>query len=143
LHRFIPPAIANCTQLRALYLRDKYLDGEIYVGLGKLSNLMILDLSNNSLKGPIPPSVGQMSRLKFLNLSTNFLAGELPKIRVLQGFGNHSFVGDLDLCGQQLDTLCKKSLGFPVVLPDSDCDADPTSTKPSGRISKESLLEQW
>lgn len=140
LHGFIPPEIADCTELRALYLRDNYLDGEIPGGLGKLSNLMILDLSSNSLKGSIPPSIGQLSRLKFLNLSTNFLAGEIPKTGVLQGFGNHSFVGNLDLCGQQLDTLCKKSLGFPAVIPDSDCDVDPASTKQSGRVSNGILI---
>eukprot|EP01018_Ginkgo_biloba_P001409 Gb_27837 [translate_table: standard] len=149
LHGFIPPTIGNCTELRALYLRDNYLEGEIPAHLGKLSNLMILDLSSNSLKGLIPPSIGELGRLKFLNLSTNFLAGEIPKTGILRGFGNHSFVGNLDLCGQQVNTLCKNALGFPAVIPDSDYDIDPgdlskfhtiVPTKTSARYSNGILI---
>lgn len=47
---------------------------------------------------------------------------------------NFRFVDSLDLCGQQLDTLCKRSLGFPAVLPNSDYDVDPASTKQSEQV---------
>ncbi|KAL4199881.1 hypothetical protein AMTRI_Chr03g146990 [Amborella trichopoda] len=117
LHGTIPAEIGNCTELRALYLRANYLEGGIPTELGRLSNLIILDLSSNSLRGSIPPSIGHLGRLRFLNLSTNFLSGEIPKTGVLGSFGNFSFIGNLDLCGPQVQRLCKGSLGFPAVLP--------------------------
>eukprot|EP01018_Ginkgo_biloba_P016308 Gb_15404 [translate_table: standard] len=123
LHGLIPPEIGNCTALRALYLRDNYLEGEIPAEMGNLSSLVILDLSSNSLKGTIPPSIGELGMLKFLNLSTNFFAGEIPKFGVLGGFGNHSFVGNLDLCGLQVQRLCKNTLEFPAVVPEPGYDA--------------------
>ncbi|GLJ29334.1 hypothetical protein SUGI_0578490 [Cryptomeria japonica] len=140
LQGFIPPEIANCKELRALYLNHNQLEGEIPAGLGSLFNLMILDLSSNLLKGRIPPSIGHLERLQLLNLSTNFLTGEIPKTGVLKGFGNRSFVGNLNLCGQQIDMLCRNALGFPAVLPTSDPDVDTVSTRTSKRYSNGILI---
>ncbi|TQD81403.1 hypothetical protein C1H46_033044 [Malus baccata] len=57
------------------------------------------------------------SSFRWRNLSTNFLSGEIPDIGILSTFGNDSFVGNLDLCGQQVHKPCRTSLGFPAVLP--------------------------
>ncbi|XP_009369360.2 LRR receptor-like serine/threonine-protein kinase FEI 2 [Pyrus x bretschneideri] len=117
LHGNIPNEITNCAELRALYLRANYLQGGIPSDIGNLSYLTILDLSSNLLKGTIPSSIGRLSKLHSLNLSTNFFSGEIPDVGVLSTFGNNSFIGNLDLCGQQVRKPCRTSLGFPAVLP--------------------------
>ncbi|KAK9036463.1 hypothetical protein V6N11_078464 [Hibiscus sabdariffa] len=120
LHGLIPNEITNCTHLRALYLRANYLEGGIPSNVGSLSLLTVLDLSSNLLKGAIPSSLGRLTRLRYLNLSTNFFSGEIPDIGVLNTFGNKSFLGNLDLCGQQIQRPCRTSLGFPAVLPHAE-----------------------
>ncbi|CAK8563133.1 unnamed protein product [Lathyrus sativus] len=117
LHGIIPVEITNCTELRALYLRANYFQGGIPAGIGNLSFLNILDVSSNSLKGAIPSSIGRLSHLQVLNLSTNFFSGEIPDIGVLSTFQKNSFIGNLDLCGRQIQKPCRTSLGFPVVIP--------------------------
>ncbi|KAI4342570.1 hypothetical protein MLD38_027183 [Melastoma candidum] len=120
LHGSIPVEIANCTDLRPLYLRGNYLQGGIPAALGNLLNLFILDLSSNSLKGAISTTIGRLTRLPHLNLSTNFFTGEIPNMGVLGNFGRNLFVGNLDLCGQQVLKPCRTSLGFPAVLPHAE-----------------------
>ncbi|TQD76954.1 hypothetical protein C1H46_037500 [Malus baccata] len=104
LHGNIPNEITNCAELRALYLRANY------------------------LQGGIPSDIGNLSYLTILNLSTNFFSGEIPDVGVLSTFGNNSFIGNLDLCGQQVRKPCRTSLGFPAVLPH-------TAAMPSKRSS--------
>ncbi|KAJ1438972.1 Protein kinase domain [Sesbania bispinosa] len=122
LHGIIPNEITNCTELRALYLRANYFQGGIPAAIGNLSYLNILDLSSNSLKGAIPSSLGRLSHLQILNLSTNFFSGEIPDIGVLSTFQKNSFIGNLDLCGRQVQKPCRTSLGFPVVIPHAESD---------------------
>ncbi|KAL3845994.1 hypothetical protein ACJIZ3_003397 [Penstemon smallii] len=98
LHGFIPNEIGNCSQLRALYLRANY------------------------FQGGIPSNVGNLSLLTILNLSTNFFSGEIPDVGVLSKFRNNSFIGNLDLCGRQVNKPCRTSLGFPAVLPHAESD---------------------
>ncbi|XP_047966203.1 LRR receptor-like serine/threonine-protein kinase FEI 1 [Salvia hispanica] len=120
LHGFIPNEIAQCSELRALYLRANYFQGGIPSTIGNVSMLTILDLSSNTLKGAIPSSLGRLTRLSYLNLSSNFLSGEVPDVGVLSKFGSKSFIGNLDLCGQQVNKPCRTSLGFPAVLPHAE-----------------------
>ncbi|KAI3766795.1 hypothetical protein L2E82_16868 [Cichorium intybus] len=122
LHGQIPNEISKCVELRAMYLRANYLQGGIPSNIGNLSLLTILDLSSNTLRGAIPPSLGHLTRLKYLNLSTNFFSGEIPNFGALSNFGNNSYIGNLDLCGQQIHKPCKTSLGFPAVLPHAASD---------------------
>ncbi|KAL8457332.1 hypothetical protein ACS0TY_034436 [Phlomoides rotata] len=122
LHGLIPNEIAGCSDLRALYLRANYLQGGIPSTIANLSQLTILDLSSNTLKGAIPSSLGRLTRLAYLNLSANFLSGEIPDVGVLSKFQNTSFIGNLDLCGQQVNKPCRTSLGFPAVLPHAQSD---------------------
>uniref|UniRef100_A0A5B6ZPL5 Putative Leucine-rich repeat protein kinase family protein isoform 1 n=1 Tax=Davidia involucrata TaxID=16924 RepID=A0A5B6ZPL5_DAVIN len=140
LHGFIPNEITNCTELRALYLRSNYLQGGIPSDIGNLSLLTILDLSSNSLKGAIPSSLGRLTHLHFLNLSTNFFSGEIPDVGVLSTFGNKSFIGNLDLCGQQVHKPCRTSLGFPAVLPHAESDEAAVPTKRSSHYFKGALI---
>ncbi|XP_011071715.1 LRR receptor-like serine/threonine-protein kinase FEI 2 isoform X2 [Sesamum indicum] len=131
LHGYIPNEIAKCSELRALYLRANYFQGGIPSTIGNLSSLTILDLSSNTLKGAIPSSLGRLTRLAYLNLSTNFLSGEIPDVGVLSKFGNKSFIGNLDLCGQQVNKPCRTSLGFPAVLPHAESDEATVHKRPS------------
>ncbi|KAJ4974058.1 hypothetical protein NE237_007232 [Protea cynaroides] len=134
LHGIIPTEITQCTDLRALYLRANYLQGNIPPELGNLSHLTILDLSSNSLTGSIPSSISHLTQLHLLNLSTNFFSGEIPNIGVLNTFGNKSFTGNLDLCGQQIQKPCPNSLGFPAVLPHEE-QGEPVPQVPTKRSS--------
>ncbi|KAL5064755.1 hypothetical protein RYX36_026492 [Vicia faba] len=129
LHGIIPVEITNCTELRALYLRANYFQGGLPSGIGNLSFLNILDVSSNSLKGAIPSTIGRLSHLQVLNLSTNFFSGEIPDIGVLSTFQKNSFIGNLDLCGRQIQKPCRTSLGFPVVIP-HDAVSDEASVPP-------------
>ncbi|XP_020225653.1 LRR receptor-like serine/threonine-protein kinase FEI 1 [Cajanus cajan] len=122
LHGTIPNELTNCSELRALYLRGNYFQGGIPSNIGNLSYLNILDLSSNSLKGAIPSSIGRLSHLQILNLSTNFFSGEIPDIGVLSTFDKNAFIGNLDLCGRQVQKPCRTSFGFPVVLPHAESD---------------------
>ncbi|KAF7134641.1 hypothetical protein RHSIM_Rhsim08G0160400 [Rhododendron simsii] len=136
LHGAIPSEIGNCSDLRALYLRANYLQGGIPSDIGNLSSLTIMDLSSNLLKGAIPSSLGRLTRLRSLNISTNFLSGEIPDVGVLSTFGNDSFIGNLDLCGRQVNKPCRTSLGFPAVLPHAESDEATVPTKRSSHYIK-------
>ncbi|MBA0639387.1 hypothetical protein Goklo_022425 [Gossypium klotzschianum] len=135
LHGQIPNELTNCTELRALYLRNNYLQGGIPSNFGNLTFLTILDLSSNLLKGAIPSSIGHLTRLHYLNLSTNFFSGEIPDIGVLSTFRNNSFIGNLDLCGRQVNKPCRTSLGFPAVLPHAESDGVAGMLFPTKRSS--------
>ncbi|KAJ0527648.1 putative protein kinase RLK-Pelle-LRR-XIIIa family [Helianthus annuus] len=139
LHGIIPNEIGQCVELRAVYLRANYLQGGIPPNIGNLSLLSILDLSSNTLKGAIPSSLGHLIRLQYLNLSTNFFSGEIPNFGALTKFGNNSFIGNLDLCGQQIHKPCKTSLGFPAVLPHAESD-EAAVPKRSSRSLKGALI---
>ncbi|XP_044476535.1 LRR receptor-like serine/threonine-protein kinase FEI 2 isoform X2 [Mangifera indica] len=136
LHGFIPSEITNCTELRALYLRANYLQGGIPANIGNLSFLTILDLSSNLLKGAIPSSLGRLTHLHSLNLSTNFFSGEIPDFGAMSTFGNKSFIGNLDLCGQQINKPCRTSMGFPAVLPHASSDEAAVPTRRSSHYIK-------
>ncbi|XP_057420904.1 LRR receptor-like serine/threonine-protein kinase FEI 1 [Lotus japonicus] len=131
LHGIIPNEITNCTELRALYLRANYFQGGIPSDIGNLPFLNILDLSSNSFKGAIPSSLGRLPHLQVLNLSTNFFSGEIPDIGVLSTFQKNSFIGNLDLCGRQIQKPCRTSFGFPVVIPHAESDEAAVPTKRS------------
>eukprot|EP01018_Ginkgo_biloba_P007968 Gb_10821 [translate_table: standard] len=110
----IPPDVGNCTQLRALYLQDNFLSGWIPPEFGKLSELKILDISSNTLGGSIPASLGKLTKLSTFNVSTNFLIGEIPSGGALNRFSEESFVGNLGLCGKQVNAICRSELEGPV-----------------------------
>eukprot|EP00250_Pteridium_aquilinum_P014442 c21990_g1_i3 orf=39-1901(+) len=127
LYGALPIELSNCSKLRALYLQSNFLSGLIPHELGYLSNLVILDISGNALSGTIPPSLSDLKRLTYLNLSMNFLVGQIPQTGVFTSFSNASFVGNLDLCGNQLDTVCKSELSDPPIVKDRN-DSPPIVT---------------
>ncbi|KAG4929993.1 hypothetical protein JHK85_047524 [Glycine max] len=116
----ISPSIGKLSRLQRLALHQNSLHGTIPNELTNCTELRALDLSSNSLKGAIPSSIGRLSHLQIMNLSTNFFSGEIPDIGVLSTFDKNSFVGNVDLCGRQVQKPCRTSLGFPVVLPHAE-----------------------
>ncbi|CAN1189895.1 LRR receptor-like serine/threonine-protein kinase FEI 1 [Linum perenne] len=130
----------NDDRVTSMYLRANYLQGGIPSNIGNLSHLNIMDLSSNSLKGAIPSSIGRLTHLRHLNLSTNFFSGEIPDFGALSTFGNSSFLGNLDLCGRQVQKPCRTSLGFPVVLPHAASDETAVPAKRSSHYIKGLLI---
>ncbi|KAH7425583.1 hypothetical protein KP509_11G060800 [Ceratopteris richardii] len=115
----IPSELGNCRRLKALYLEVNYLSGHIPMEIGRLSRLMMLDLSSNSLSGSIPATLGNLNRLTLFNVSTNFLTGEIPEGGALSKFSSNSFLGNLKLCGLQVNAICLSQLEGPSATPDS------------------------
>ncbi|KAI5080465.1 hypothetical protein GOP47_0003648 [Adiantum capillus-veneris] len=127
LYGALPIELSNCSKLRALYLQSNFLSGLIPHELGYLSSIAILDISGNALSGTIPPSLGELKRLTYLNLSMNFLIGKIPETGVLASFSNASFVGNLDLCGDQVRVVCKSELSDPSIVKDRN-DSSPIAS---------------
>ncbi|VFQ76266.1 unnamed protein product [Cuscuta campestris] len=107
----IPLELGNCTMLKSLLLQGNYLSGMIPDQLGNLSYLENMDLSGNSLSGNIPQSLGKLEKLRTLNVSNNFLTGQIPSDSHLANFRKDSFFGNRNLCGQQIDSVCKQNAG--------------------------------
>ncbi|KAF9623910.1 hypothetical protein IFM89_006256 [Coptis chinensis] len=111
LYGILPPELGNCTELRAIYLQGNYLGGSIPAEYGDLSELESMDISSNSLSGSIPSSLGKLTKLSTFNVSTNFLVGPIPSDGVLIKFIENSFVGNLRLCGKQINVACNERGG--------------------------------
>uniref|UniRef100_A0A1J3D8R9 non-specific serine/threonine protein kinase n=1 Tax=Noccaea caerulescens TaxID=107243 RepID=A0A1J3D8R9_NOCCA len=107
----IPKELRNCTELEGIHLQNNYLGGPIPAEIGDLPNLQKLDMSSNSIRGTIPASLGQLKKLTNFNVSNNFLVGQIPSDGVLSGFSENSFIGNLDLCGKQIDIVCHDDSG--------------------------------
>ncbi|KAK1290806.1 LRR receptor-like serine/threonine-protein kinase FEI 1 [Acorus calamus] len=116
-------------RVRSINLPFMRLGGIISPSIGKLTRLQRLYLRANYIQGSIPPELGNLTHLVAMNLSTNFLSGEVPNVGVLSTFKINSFVGNLDLCGTQVRKICRGSLGFPAVLPNSG-NEDPPGISP-------------
>ncbi|ESR61929.1 hypothetical protein CICLE_v10018217mg [Citrus x clementina] len=90
--------------------------GEIPEVIGNLHSLRLLNLSHNHLTVRIPFSLGNLINLESLDLSSNDLSGKIPMQLtrpIPQGpqfstFQNHSYIGNLGLCGFPLTKQCGK-----------------------------------
>ncbi|VVB00252.1 unnamed protein product [Arabis nemorensis] len=109
----IPTSLGNCTALEGIYLQSNYISGQIPAEMGDLPGLQKLDMSSNVLRGAIPASLGRLKKLTNFNVSNNFLEGEIPADGVLSGFSKNSFIGNLNLCGKQIDVVCQDDSGNP------------------------------
>ncbi|CAL4930297.1 unnamed protein product [Urochloa decumbens] len=120
----LPPELGNCTKLQQLYLQGNYLSGNIPSEFGDLVELEALDLSSNTLSGSIPHSLDKLSKLTSFNVSMNFLTGAIPSSGSLVNFNDTSFVGNLGLCGKQINAVCKDALQSPSNGPQSPSSDD-------------------
>ncbi|XP_024046720.1 receptor-like protein 9DC3 [Citrus clementina] len=107
-HGEIPEVIGNLHSLRLLNLSHNHLTVRIPFSLGNLINLESLDLSSNDLSGKIPMQLASLTYLSVLNLSYNQLEGPIPQGPQFSTFQNHSYIGNLGLCGFPLTKQCGK-----------------------------------
>ncbi|PKA45985.1 LRR receptor-like serine/threonine-protein kinase FEI 1 [Apostasia shenzhenica] len=113
LYGTIPPELGNCSELQMLYLQGNYLSGIIPSEFGHLSELENLDVSSNTLSGSIPSALAKLTKLTSFNVSMNFLTGSIPSEGALFKFGGNSYLGNRDLCGNQIGVACKNELPSP------------------------------
>ncbi|KAM3229546.1 hypothetical protein ACQJBY_060406 [Aegilops geniculata] len=107
LYGSLPPELGNCTKLQQLYLQGNYISGYIPSEFGDLVELETLDLSSNTLKGSIPHSLDNLTKLASF------------------------FIGNRDLCGRQINSVCKDALQSP-----SDGSQQPSKDDPNKRSSR-------
>ncbi|ONI01815.1 LOW QUALITY PROTEIN: hypothetical protein PRUPE_6G160800 [Prunus persica] len=74
----IPIGIGNLSSLVMLSMRGNQLSGSIPASLRRLGNLQALFLTDNKLRGYIPYQLCQLDNLAYLFLSSNQLYGSIP-----------------------------------------------------------------
>ncbi|KAK6126357.1 hypothetical protein DH2020_039929 [Rehmannia glutinosa] len=97
--------IANCLNLKHVYLSGNDFSGEIPPELSSLHRLLRLDLSNNNLRGPIPTQLSNLSRLLTLRLENNEISGTIPNF-----FNSLPNLKDLNLSNNELQGTLQNSL---------------------------------
>eukprot|EP00250_Pteridium_aquilinum_P003575 c13879_g1_i1 orf=186-3179(-) len=116
LNGTIPSALENCTSLTDLNLSGNILHGSIPPQLGNLKQLEVLDVSYNNLSGTLPPELGRLQRLAELNVSYNQLQGPIPDSGAFVRFNMSAFIGNMDLCGANVNVTCPSVMPKPIVL---------------------------
>ncbi|KAJ4885159.1 meristematic receptor-like kinase [Raphanus sativus] len=101
----LPSQLSKLTKLRTMDISSNIVSGQIPVTLGNISSLTHLDFSQNKLTGEIPVSLTDLKSLTFFNASYNNLSGPVPTL-LSQKFSSTSFMGNLQLCGYSVTTLC-------------------------------------
>lgn len=96
LNGTIPIEVISLSSLTSyLGLSYNFLSGPIPSGVGKLTNLVLLDLSVNKLTGDIPTTLGKCVELVQLQLNDNLLQGVIPQsLSGLQGIQELNFAGN-------------------------------------------------
>ncbi|MCO5556681.1 hypothetical protein L7F22_010232 [Adiantum nelumboides] len=128
----IPLEVANCSFLTDINLSQNDLLGSIPPEFGNLSNLEALDLSNNNISGVIPMELGQLLKLVYFNVSYNQLEGPVPDDGNFVKFNKSAFIGNINLCGANVEVSCPNVMPKPIVLNPNSSDADPIEPNPLG-----------
>ncbi|PUZ52495.1 hypothetical protein GQ55_6G274700 [Panicum hallii var. hallii] len=102
----IPSEIRFLSALFNLNLSRNHIGGSIPDEIGSMIYLESMDLSWNDLSGSIPQSLTSLPSLGYLDLSYNDLSGKIPYQDQLATFSASSFLGNVDLCGAPLSTIC-------------------------------------
>ncbi|KAM7484800.1 hypothetical protein LguiA_000809 [Lonicera macranthoides] len=122
------PNLSGLINLKSLYLNNNNFSGEFPSSISILHRLKVVVLSNNQISGPIPDSLLNLQRLyilqlqenrltgeipalnqsslRFLNVSNNQLSGQIPVTPALVRFNTSSFSGNINLCGEQIQSPC-------------------------------------
>ncbi|PQQ21851.1 LRR receptor-like serine/threonine-protein kinase EFR [Prunus yedoensis var. nudiflora] len=81
LNARLDDSFRNCSstsKLQYIYLYNCNMRGNIPIGIGNLSSLVLLSMGGNQLSGSIPTSVGRLRNLQGLYLHGNKLRGYIP-----------------------------------------------------------------
>lgn len=108
----IPPSLSTLHRLKVVVLSGNMITGEIPASLTRLPRLHVLFLQDNLLSGRIPSF--EQTGLRFFNVSGNHLSGEIPQTPSLGRFNASSFMGNPNLCGDQLEKTCMSTRDHPV-----------------------------
>ncbi|KAI0524086.1 hypothetical protein KFK09_003450 [Dendrobium nobile] len=92
----IPSNLAQCVQLKYLFIDNNLFQGNIPLSLGLLKSLEFFNLSYNNLSGKIPKF---SESLQYLDLSYNQLEGEVPQNGIFLNISAFSMYGNDKLCG--------------------------------------------
>eukprot|EP01018_Ginkgo_biloba_P030898 Gb_28175 [translate_table: standard] len=106
LRGHLPLEIGELKGLMIFNVSKNHLSGSIPKCLGDLRQLELLDLSTNNFSGQIPQQLEFLSFLGALNLSNNKLSHRIPQEHQMLTFGESSFVGNPELCGDPLKRKC-------------------------------------
>ncbi|KAG8382617.1 hypothetical protein BUALT_Bualt05G0096100 [Buddleja alternifolia] len=113
----IPDSLSLMHRLKVIVLAGNNIQGRIPRSLLDLQRLYVLYLQDNQLTGAIPPF--NQNSLRFFNVSNNSLSGEIPVTASLVKFNESSFIGNIDLCGEQIRRQCSfgpsVSPSYPIV----------------------------
>ncbi|XP_011021663.1 PREDICTED: inactive leucine-rich repeat receptor-like serine/threonine-protein kinase At1g60630 [Populus euphratica] len=121
-----PDSITGLHRLKVIVLARNQISGPIPVSILNLSRLYALYLEDNNFTGAIPP-LNQTS-LRFFNVSNNKLSGQIPVTPPLIRFNTPSFIGNLNLCGVQIQNPCN-DLNFGPSLSPTYPSSKPTSKR--------------
>ncbi|KAL5762869.1 hypothetical protein ACOSP7_019133 [Xanthoceras sorbifolium] len=129
-----PESLSTLHRLKVIVLADNQISGSIPLTLVNLRRLYMLNLQDNKLSGPIP-ALNQTS-LRFFNVSNNQLSGKVPLTAALVRFNTSSFLGNVGLCGEQIENPCEDGeVGSGMSPPDNERMRNSKSSKRS-RIMK-------
>ncbi|KAM6595063.1 hypothetical protein CsatA_002766 [Cannabis sativa] len=110
-------------------------NGSVLEDMSKLGQLSFLDLSNNKLSSVISNSLSSLLFLGHLNLSNNKLSSKIPYNGHTATLEASSFVGNLGLCGQPLDTKCSDD-------DNGDLDKETTLDEDDNN-DEDNLIDKW
>ncbi|KAD4180140.1 hypothetical protein R6Q59_023569 [Mikania micrantha] len=106
------PEFKSCKSLSFIELNGNHLSGNIPESISFCENLETLNFAENNFSGQIPLKLGSLMKLKFLNLSYNHLSGSIPTGNTFKSMDSSSFLGNPNLCGAPLMTLCHHGNGI-------------------------------
>lgn len=129
-----PESLSGLHRLKVIVLAGNQISGDIPLSLLKLRRLYILYLEDNQLTGTIPP-LNQTS-LRFFNVSNNKLSGKIPATPALVRFNTSSFLGNIDLCGEQIQNPCSNTNLGPAPSPDSKRSSKSSSSSKRAKLIK-------
>lgn len=110
-----PESLSSLHRLKVIVLANNQISGPIPLSLLNLTRLYMLYLQDNNFTGTIPPF--NQTNLRLFNVSNNQLSGQVPLTPALVRFNKSSFLGNIDLCGKQIQIPCKTNELGPTLSP--------------------------